>query len=198
VYRVYDQNQTFLLPPSLNDFIDESHPAHMVNDLVEKMDLSSLEKRYGNKGQPSYHPRMTIKVILYGFTVGIFSSRKLQRACKENLAFKYLAGMQTPAFKTFIEFRKRHQDDMKDVFLQTVKLAKEMGLTRLGGVALDGCKKEADTSKHKAMSYGKMLEEENRLKGEIKGLLKTAQETDAQEDREHGPDNDGYSLSEDL
>ncbi len=158
MYREYDQNQMFLLPPSLKDFVDESHPAHMVNDLVEKMNLASLEKRYGNMGQPAHHPRMMIKIILYGFTVGVFSSRKFQRACRENLAFKYLAGMQTPAFKTFIEFRRRHSEDMKDVFVQTVKLAREMGLAHLGAVALDGCKKEANTSKHKAMSYGRMQE----------------------------------------
>lgn len=198
MYREYDQNQMFLLPPSLKDFVDESHPSHMVNDLVEKMNLTCLEKRYGNMGQPAHHPRMMIKTILYGFTVGVFSSRKLQRACRENLAFKYLAGMQTPSFKTFIEFRRRHRDDMKDVFVQTVKLAREMGLAQLGGVALDGCKKEANTSKHKAMSYGRMLEEETRLKSEIEELLKTAEETDAQEDLEHGSDDDGYSLPEEL
>ena len=198
MYREYDQNQIFLLPPSLKDFVDESHPSHMVNDLVEKMDLFCLEKRYGNMGQPAHHPRMMIKTILYGFTVGVFSSRKLQRACRENLAFKYLAGMQTPAFKTFIEFRRRHRDDMEDVFLQTVKLAREMGMAQFGGVALDGCKKEANTSKHKAMSYGRMLEEEKRLKSEIEKLLKTAEETDAQEDREHGADDDGYSLPEEF
>ena len=198
MYREYDQNQMFLLPPSLKDFVDESHPSHMVNDLVEKMDLFCLEKRYGNMGQPAHHPRMMIKTILYGFTVGVFSSRKLQRACRENLAFKYLAGMQTPAFKTFIEFRRRHRDDMENVFLQTVKLAREMGMAQFGGVALDGCKKEANTSKHKAMSYGRMLEEEKKLKSEIEKLLKTAEETDAQEDREHGADNDGYSLPEEF
>lgn len=187
-----------MLPPSLKDFIDESHPAQMINDLVEKMNLTSLEKRYGNMGQPAHHPRMMIKIILYGFTVGVFSSRKFQRACRENLAFKYLAGMQTPAFKTFIEFRRRHSEDMKDVFVQTVKLARETGLAHLGAVALDGCKKEANTSKHKAMSYGRMQEEENRLKSEIEKLLKTAEETDTLEDGEHGADNDGYSLPEEL
>ncbi|MBI4677756.1 MAG: transposase [Elusimicrobia bacterium] len=116
-----------------------------------------------------------VKVILYGFTVGIFSSRKLQRACQENLAFKYLAGMETPAFKTFIEFRRRHREDMKAVFVSTVKLARALGLARLGAVALDGCKLGANTSKHKAMSYGRMQEEERGLKAEIEGMLKKAE-----------------------
>ena len=198
MFRAYEQNQEFLLPPSLSDFIDEGHPAHMINDLVDRLDLTILENRYGAMGQPAYQPRMMLKVILYGFTVGIFSSRKLQRACQENLAFKYLAGMETPAFKTFIEFRRRHREDMKAVFVQTVKLARELGLAKLGAVALDGCKLAADTSKHKAMSYGRMLEEEKKLKAEIEDLLKKADAADEDEDDEHGPDDDGYRLSNDL
>lgn len=198
MFRPYDQSQAYLLPPSLRDFVDESHPAHLINDLVDLLDLSVLEAHYGNLGQPAYHPRLMMKVILYGFTVGVFSSRKLQRACQENLAFKYLAGMETPAFKTFIEFRQRHRGDMKAVFLQTAKLARQLGLARLGAVALDGSKVEANTSKHKAMSYGRMQQEEAKLKGEIEGLLKRAQAVDEQEDQEYGPDADGYQVSEEL
>jgi len=198
MFRSYDQNQPFLLPPSLQDFVDEGHPAHLVNDLVEQLDLTALEARYGNLGQPAYHPRLMVKVILYGFTVGIFSSRALQRACRENLAFKYLAGMETPAFRTFIGFRQRHREEMKAVFVQTVKLARSLGLARLGAVALDGTKLEANTSKHKAMSYGRMLEEEKRLKAEIEQLLETADVTDAQEDEEYGAETDGYQVGEEL
>jgi transposase len=198
MFRPYDQKQAFLLPPSLSDFLNEDHPAHVINDIVDRLDLSRLESRYGNMGQPAYHPRMMVKVILYGFTVGIFSSRRLQRACQENLAFKFLAGMETPAFKPFIEFRKRHRSDMKAVFAQTVKVARELGMARLGAVALDGCKIGADTSKHKAMSYGRMIEEERKLRAEIEGMLKRAEATDASEDDTHGPDDDGYRLSEEL
>lgn len=198
MFRRYDQGQPYLLPPSLRDFVDEGHPAHLINDLVELLDLSVLESYYGNLGQPAYHPRLMMKVILYGFTVGIFSSRKLQRACQENLAFKYLAGMETPAFRTFIEFRQRHREDMNSVFVQTVKLARELGLTRLGAVALDGSKVDADTSKHKAMSYGRMQEEEGKLKAEIGELLKRAQAIDEQEDQEYGADADGYQVADEL
>ena len=198
MFRPYNQSQAFLIPPSLSDFLDETHPAHVINDIVERLDLTALMNRYGDMGQPAYHPRMMLKVILYGFTVGIFSSRKLARACQENLAFKYLAGMETPAFKTFIEFRKRHRDDMKAVFVETVKLARELGLARLGAVALDGCKIAADTSKHKAMSYGRMQEEEKRLRKEMTELLNQADEADAREDDEDGPDDDGYSLKKEL
>jgi transposase len=198
MFRSYDQTQGYLLPPSLRDFVDENHPAHLINDLIDLLDLSVLEKRYGSLGQPAYHPRLMLKVILYGFTVGIFSSRKLQRACQENLAFKFLAGMETPAFKTFIEFRQRHRDDMKAVFVQTAKLARELGMARLGTVALDGSKVEANTSKHKAMSYGRMQEEEAKLKAEIEGLLQKAKATDEQEDQAYGPDDDGYQVSEEL
>ncbi|MDA0799456.1 MAG: IS1182 family transposase [Chloroflexi bacterium] len=174
MFRTYDQSQPFLLPPSLRDFVDEGHPAHLINDLVDLLDLTMLEARYGSLGQPAYHPRLMLKVTLYGFTVGIFSSRKLQRACQENLAFKYLAGMETPAFKTFIEFRQRHRDDMKAVFVQTAKLARELGFARLGAVALDGTKVEIDA------------------------LLDQAKAADAREDREYGPDADGYRVSEEL
>ncbi len=198
MFRSYDQSQPFLLPPSLHDFVDEGHPAHLVNDLVEQLDLTALEAHYGNMGQPAYHPRLMLKVVLYGFSVGIFSSRKLQRACQENLAFKYLAGMETPAFRTFIEFRQRHREEMKAIFVQTVKLARALGLARLGTVALDGSKVEANTSKHKAMSYGRMLEEEKRLKAEIDQLLETAEATDEQEDQSYGPEADGYQVGEEL
>lgn len=198
MYRSYNQSQSFLLPPSLYDFVDEGHPAHLINDLVDQLDISALEARYGNLGQPAYHPRLMLKVILYGFTVGVFSSRKLQRACQENLAFKFLAGMETPAFRTFIEFRQRHLEDMQGVFVQTVKLARALGLARLGAVALDGSKIDANTSKHKAMSYGRMLEEEQRLQGEIQGLLETAEATDQQEDQEYGSEDDGYQVGDEL
>ena len=198
MFRDYLQDQMFLLPPSLKDFIPEDHPAHLINDLVERMDVSVLEARYGKMGQPAYAVRLMLKVILYGFTVGLFSSRKLARACRENLALQYLAGMEHPAFKTIIEFRKRHREDMKEVFLQTVKLAREMGLVLLARVALDGSKVTANTSKHKAMSYGRMQEEEHRLKAEIEEFLKQAEETDGKEDQVFGGDRDGYSLSEEL
>jgi len=198
MFRAYSQTQTFLLPPSLYEFIKPMHPAHLINDLVEKLDLSALMRRYGVMGQPAYAVKMMIKVILYGFTVGIFSARKLSRACQENLAFKYLAGMEEPSFKTFIEFRKRHKEDMKGVFIQTVKLAKELGLALFREVALDGTKIEADTSKHKAMSYGRMQEEEKHLKEQIEGLLKQGQDEDAEDEAAYGAEHDGYSLPEDL
>ena len=198
MFRPYDQDQMYLLPPSLKDFIDENHPAHVINDLIEALDITVLEKYYGAMGQPAYHPLMMLKVILYGYTVGIFSARKLMRACMENLAFQYLSGMQKPAFKTFIEFRNRHCEDLREVFIQTVKLAQTLGLAKLGQVALDGSKIRANTSKHKAMSYGRMKEEEKRLKEEIESLLKKGGEIDEQENQEFGADEDGYSLKEEL
>lgn len=198
MFRSYDQDQIFLLPPSVREFIDEKHPAHLINDLVEKLDIKVFMVRYGELGQPAYSPRMMLKVILYGMTVGVFSSRKLARACRENLAFKYLGGMQMPAFKTFIEFRERHRAEMADLFVQTVKLAKEMGFALLKLVALDGTKMLADTSKHKAMSYGRMQEEEKKMKAEIEELLQKGQQIDGREEAGVEGDGDGFSLSEEL
>lgn len=198
MFRPYQQEQMFLLPPTLQDFIPEGHPVHMINDLVEKLDLAVLYGRYGAIGQPAYEPRLMLKAILYGFTVGVFSARKLTRACTENMAFQYLVGLEKPSFKTFIEFRQRHRDDMREVFVQTAKLARALGLARLGSVALDGTKVTANTSKHKAMSYGRMQEEEKRLKAEIEKLLKQAEDMDAEEDRAFGTEKDGYSLEAEL
>lgn len=198
MFRPYQQDQIFLFPPSLKELIDEKHPAHVINDLIEALDLTVIKKCYGPMGQPAYHPGLMLKVILYGYTVGIFSARKLARACVENLAFQYLAGLQKPAFKTFIEFRSRHRDDLREVFVQTVKLAQKLGLAKMGQVALDGSKITANTSKHKAMSYGRMKEEEKRLKGEIESLLKKGEAIDEQENQELGADEDGYSLKDEL
>lgn len=196
MFRSYEQDQIFLLPPSVQDFIDADHPAHLINDLVEKMDIEVFIDRYGEMGPPAYVPRMMLKVILYGMTVGVFSSRKLTRSCQENLAFKYLSGMQAPAFKTFIEFRGRHRAEMADLFVQTVRLAKEMGCSLFSSLALDGTKVRSDTSKHKAMSYGRMQEEETKLKAEMEGLLQKAQQIDEREDAEVG--GDGFSLSKEM
>jgi transposase len=198
MFRPYEQKQIFLYPLSLEKLVEAGHPAQMINDLIESLDLSVLEKHYGPMGQPAYHPSLMLKVILYGYTVGIFSSRKLERACQENLAFQYLSGLEKPVFTTFIEFRKRHREELREVFVQTVKLAKKLGLAKLGQVALDGSKITANTSKHKAMSYGRMKEEEKRLKEEMEGLLKKGEEIDEQEDREFGADDDGYSLKGEL
>ena len=198
MFRTYDQRQSYLLPPRLEDFVDESHPVRVINDLVEKLELEVLYTHYGAMGQPAYEPRLMLKVILYGFSVGIFSARKLARACVENLAFQYLTGMARPSFKTFIEFRQRHREEMGEVFVQTAKLGRGLGLARLGQVALDGSKIQANTSKHKAMSYGRMREEEKRLKEEMESLLKRAEETDEAENQEVGEEEDGYSLKGEL
>jgi len=198
MFRPYKQDQVFLFPPSLKELVNEKHPAHVINDLIDALDLTVLKKRYGAMGQPAYHPSLMLKVILYGYTAGIFSARKLARACEENLAFQYLSGLEKPAFKTFIDFRSRHREDLREVFIQTVKLAQKLGLTNLGQVALDGTKITANTSKHKAMSYGRMKEEEKRLQEEIESLLKRSEEIDKQEDRELGEDEDGYSLKDEL
>lgn len=198
MFRPYQQKQIFLYPPRLENLIEAGHPAHMIDDLIEALDLRIIEKRYGTMGQPAYHPSLILKIILYGYTVGMFSSRKLARACQENLAFQYLSGLEKPSFKTFIEFRNRHQEDLREVFVQTVKLAKKLGMAKLGQVALDGSKITANTSKHKAMSYGRMKEEEKRLQAEIESLLRQGEETDEREDQEFGADEDGYSLKGEL
>ena len=163
MFLPYHQNQNFLFPRSLSDFIPADHEARIISDILDQMDLASFYGRYSAMGPPAYHPKMVLKVILYGFLQGIFSSRKLARACEESLPFLYLSGMQTPVYRTFIEFRERHRAEMEGVFKETVRLARAMGLARLGEVALDVTKVLADTSQHKAMSYGRMKEMERTI-----------------------------------
>lgn len=198
MYRPYIQSQLYLLPPSLQEVLGDDHPVYLINELVDQLDLRVLEKRYGPMGQPAYHPGMMLKVTLYGASVGVYSSRKLGRACRENVAFQYVSGMEKPSYKTFIEFRQRHREDMKEVFVQTVKLARKLGLARMLNVAQDGTKIGADTSKHKAMSHGRMEAEETRLKQEIEEWLKRAEAEDRTENAEYGVEEDGYSLKEEL
>jgi transposase len=181
MFLPYHQNLNFLFPRALSEFVPVDHQSRIISDIIDQMDLSSFYARYSGMGPAAYHPKMMLKVILYGFTEGIFSSRKLAKACEESLPFLYLSGLQTPVYRTFIEFRERHREGMETVFKETVLLARTMGLAKLGNVAMDGTKVLSDTSKHKAMSYGRMQEEEERLKSEIDFWMKKAEEEDSRE-----------------
>ncbi|EQD74422.1 transposase IS4 family protein [mine drainage metagenome] len=181
MFLPYHQNLNFLFPRALSEFVPPDHKSRIISDIIDQMDLSSFTARYSGLGPAAYDPKMMLKVILYGFTEGIFSSRKLARSCEESLPFLYLSGLQTPVYRTFIEFRDRHREGMETVFKETVRLARTMGLAKLGNVALDGTKVLSNTSKHKAMSYGRMQEEEVRLKSEIDSWIKKAEEEDSRE-----------------
>jgi transposase len=196
----YTQDQDFLLPPSLLEWLPKGHLAHFVSDVLDVFDLSEWERAYATdngSGAPPFPPRMMLKILVYGYATGVFSSRKLESKCLEDIAFMYLAGMHHPDFRSIIKFRKRHLARFNDLFVQIVLLARESGLASLGRVGIDGSKFKANASKHKAMSYQHMCEQEEKLKAEIAEILRRAAETDETEDKKHG-DYNGYSLPDAL
>ncbi len=199
-YRPYLPEQDLLLPPSLRDWLPEGHLAFFVSDLVEQLDLSAILRVYEDdeRGYPPYHPVMLTKVVVYAYCVGVFSSRRIQRRLVEDVAFRVLAAGNEPDFRTIADFRKRHLLALRGFFEQVLRLARELGAPRVGRVALDSSKIQANASKHKAMSYGRMREKQRQLREEVKQLLDQAEATDAAEDAEYGADRRGDELPADL
>jgi transposase len=200
-YRPYEPDQILLLPPSLKDWLAEGHLAHFISDLVEEsLDLSEITEVYEreDRGYPPYHPVMMTKVLLYAYCIGLPSSRKIAKRLVEDVAFRVLAANSTPDFRTISDFRKRHLAAVNDLFVQVLKLCRKAGMAKLGHVALDGTKMKANASKHKSMSYGRMNKEEARLAAEVAGFLRQADEADAREDAEYGPDKTGDELPAEL
>ena len=199
-YRPYCPDQMFLLPPSLRDWLPENHLVYFVSDVVDQLDLSKIESVYEkeDRGQPPYHPRMMTKVLVYAYCVGVFSSRKIQKRLVEDVAFRVLAAGNQPDYRTISDFRKLHLDALQDLFEQVLKLALTAGAIKLGRVALDGSKIKANASKHKAMTYKRMKDEERNLRAEVRQLLKQAKAADDEEDAHYGKENSGDELPEEL
>jgi len=168
-------------------------------DVVPKLDLSRIHAPYQDetRGAPPFDPAMMVCLLLYAYCVGVFSSRKIATACERNLAFLAIVGEERPDFRTISQFRKNHLDAFADVFVQVLRLAKEAGLVRLGTIAIDGTKIQGNASRHKAMSYGYMTKEVDRVRAEIDALLKQAQEVDGQDDAALGA-RSGDELPEEL
>lgn len=198
-YHPYSPDQAFLLPSSLVELVRPDDPVHVIRRAVERLDLSAIHTAYqAERGRPPYHPQAMVGLLLYGACRGIYSSRRLELACADNVAFMYLTAMTRPDFHTIAVFRKRFRPVLRDLFRQVLELCRQAGLVRLGHVSLDGTKVRANASKHKAMSYGRMLVKERALEEEIERWFEEAEREDAEEDEEHGPDDDGYSLPEEL
>ena len=182
-YLPYEPDQDFLLPPSLREWLPEGHLAYFIGDAVDTLDLAAFHARYekdGPRNQP-FHPAMMVKVMLYGYATGVFSSRKMAAKLHEDVAFRTLAAGNYPAHRTIRDFRAFHLKELSELFVQVVKLAREMGLVKLGTIAVDGTKVKANASRHKAMSYGHMLKAEAELKKEINALLDRARQADEAE-----------------
>ena len=185
-YRPYEPDQVMLLPAAPQDWLPQGHLAYFISDTVDALDLRAFYARYeggGSRNQP-FHPAMMLKVLIYAYATGVFSSRKIERRLHEDLAFRLLGAGNFPRHRTICDFRAFHLDELAGLFVQVVRLAREMGLVKLGTVAIDGTKVKANASRHKAMSYERMKQAEADLKAQIDALLaraKAADETDAAE-----------------
>ena len=206
-FRPYQPDQILMLPPDLREWVPEGHLAHHVSDLVDAVDLSAFYAPYcgdGRRNSP-YDPRMMVKVLIYAYSTGTFSSRKMAKRLEEDVAFRMLAAGNFPKHRTLCEFRKRHLEDFRAVFAEVVVLARASGLAGLGRVSVDGTKVRANASKRKAMSYGRMVKEEPRLEAEIKALkaeiealMERAEAVDEEEDERYGEEARGDELPEEL
>jgi transposase len=167
---------------------------------VDQLDLSAIESVYEEeeRGQPPYHPRMMTKILLYGYCVGVYSSRRMQKKLVEDMGFRVLTAGNEPDFRTISDFRKLHLEALQGLFDQVLRIALQAGTMKLGRVVLDGSKVKANASKHKAMSYGRMQEDEKRLKEEVKRLLEQAEAIDAEEDTRYGSGQRGDELPPEL
>ena len=208
-FKPYDRDQQFLLPPSLRDWLPEGDLAYFVCELVDALDLSEFYRYYdvgdpaGSKrkaasGQPPYHPKMMVALLLYAYCNGTASSRRIARLCERDAGYRVVSADQRPNFRTISEFRRIHLKALQGLFVQVLHLAREAGLVKLGHVALDGTKVKANASKHKAMSYARMQEKEAQYGEEVEQLLRQAEQTDASEDGLYGRGNRGDELPAEL
>jgi transposase len=192
----WDVDQVSLLPPSVLDYVPVSHSAHFVRDLVrDDLDLEAVYASYDDaRGAPAFHPAMMTALLLYAYTQGIYSSRRISRACEDRLDFHAVTASSKPDFRTISEFRKRHLKALSGLFVQVLKLCAAAGLVKLGHVALDGTKIKANASKHKAMSYARMQKAEVALAAEVAGWLKAAEAADRKDDTSLGADRRGDEM----
>ncbi len=199
-FRPYEPDQIILMPASMQEWLPSDHLAYFISDVVDHLDLSAIMERYTGeeRGYPPYHPAMMVKVLLYAYCIGVASSRKIERHLWEDIAFRVLAANNTPDFRTISDFRKDHLKALAGLFLQVLKLCQKAGLVKLGHVALDGTKIKANASKHKAMSYKRMKEDEARLEAEVADLLKKAKAADEEEDQRYGKGKGGDELPKEL
>lgn len=191
----FHQHQLF--PGNIFDLLPQDHECYLYAELFEQLDTARVESLYSAKGQHAYHPRQLVSILIYAYSRGVFSSRQIERRCREDLSFMFIAQMNCPNFRVLSDFRKNHGAFFQDCFKQTVKLAMALKLASLGHISLDGSKFQANTSKHKAMSYGRLKAQEQALCAEIDALIEQANRCDLEEDQVYH-DKTGYELPEDL
>lgn len=176
-----DRRTDYLLPPSVDDWFPDDHLARFVVDVVEQLDLSELTRQYTGRGRKAHHPSVLLSLLVYGYATGVFSSRKIERATYDSVAFRYLAANTHPDHDTLATFRRRFLPELERLFVQVLRLAREMKLLKLGTIALDGTKLKANASKHKALSYAHATRLEEQLNAEVKALTGRAEAADRDE-----------------
>lgn len=177
-FRQIDRQTGFLLPPSVDDWLPEKHLARFVVELIDGLDLSAMSGAYRGSGSAGYHPRMLLGILVYGYATGVFSSRKLERATYDSVAFRFVTANDHPDHDTIATFRRRFLKEIEGLFVQLLLLAREMGLLKMGTVALDGTKIHANASKHSALSYEQAGKIEAQLKAEVAELMAKAEAAD--------------------
>jgi len=191
IYKPYDPDQPYLLPPILQEWLPESHLANFIHEMVGELDLGAIHKKYlkrkrDGRGQKPFDPGMMVRLLFYAYCTGKPSSRKIEKASYEEIAYRVLTANQHPDHDTIAAFRRENLQELAELFSQVLRLCQAVGLVKLGHVALDGTKVKANASKHKAMSYGRMSEAEQQLEQEVAELLKKAEAADEAEDRHYG------------
>src|SRR5271168_2969550 len=188
-FRVCSYDQPFLLPPSLQDWLPENHLARFIAEVMNELDLSSIYASYersDGRGLAAYHPTLMARLLLYGYCIGVTSSRKIEQATYDNVAFRYLSADQHPDHDTLAAFRQQHVEALAGLFVQALRLCQKAGLVKLGNVAIDGTKIKANASTHRSVDYQKISEREQHWRSEVERLLKQAQRIDQEEDKRHG------------
>jgi transposase len=200
VYRDWSTDQTYLFPPSTHDWLPEGDLVYFLLDTVSTLDLSPIFTHYERelRGQPPYHPRMMVALLLYCYATGTRSSRRIMKRCQVDVACRVIVGDNIPDFRTISDFRKIHLERLETLFVEVLKLCALAGLAKVGTIALDGTKVKANASRHKAMSYDRMKTEEERLQKEIADILAEARAADEAEDLQHGHDRHGDELPDEL
>lgn len=178
-FRPINRDTGFLLPPSVDEWLPERHLARFVVEVVDQLDLSSMVKAYRGSGSASYHPSMLLGLLIYGYATKVFSSRAIERATYDSVAFRFIASNQHPDHDTIAAFRKRFLPQIEALFVEVLRLARTMGVLKLGTVGLDGTKLHANASRHSALSYGHARKLEKQLRREVRQLLKLAEQADA-------------------
>ena len=199
MFRSYDPGQSFLMPPSLDDWLPEDHTARFISETVGLLDLSVVYGSYVSaSGAPLYDPTMMLKLLFYAYSTGVTSSREMEKRCHVDVAFRWLTANNTPDYRSIARFRRRHLVALDDLFTQVLVLCSEAGLVKLGRVALDGTKLRASASRHKAMSYSRLGPRIQHLEAEVAAMLAEAEATDLAEDEKFGEDQRGDEVPPEL